>query len=812
MSVFETTTVDGEEYVEHSLLVDEFVEARSYQVMLAERALEESSLVALPTGTGKTIVSLLVTAERLLETRGTTVFLAPTKPLAEQQYEFYQEALDIADEQTVLLTSDTHRPDDRVEIWEDGRSVIFATPQIVENDMISNRVNLDEITYVTFDECHNATGDYAYTFIAEKYWKGAENPLVTGLSASPGSNEDEILNICKNLGITNVEVLTEDDDELQEYIHEVDKEAVKIDLDDDLLEIQELLQERLKEILREVKDAGYINTASKSVSNGQLRKAQGKIQKGIDKNESEAYKCMSLIAEALKLQEALSRAISQGADGFLQYMETVKDEAKSSGGSKASSRLVSAPQVKDAIRIAEEYDSVHPKKSMLRAISIDTLVDDGQILVFTGNRDTAEELTEFYNDHDKINAHKFVGQKNTDTSTGMTQAEQKEVIEEFSAGEYDVLVATSIAEEGLDIPEVDLVVFFEPVGNPLQTIQRAGRTGRQTAGAVRILVSRKTQEEGIYYASKHKEDSMETDMDKLAQMQDELNAELSENQEYLEEHGRTKAEVEDDTEEQESSSGVTTLDDFDETGDSESSDDESNGEDTESSPVSVTDEDLVEVVFDSRELSSSVVKTLSKDDSVSIREETLEVGDYIVSNSCAVERKSIDDFLDTLTGGDRSLFEQVRDLVNAYPNSIVLIEGDVEKLYSKRDIHPNAIRAALTSVMLDYGASVVHTPDEHHTARMIAQLAKREQEEKDTVVDPHGSKQATTLTEQQEYIVSSFQFIGPITAQKLLEHFESILAIMNAEEDELQEVENVGPEKATQLYDTVRAEYPSADE
>lgn len=810
MSAFEIIESDGDEYVSHSLLADEFVEARDYQVDLSERALQSSSLVALPTGTGKTIVSLLVTAERLLETKGMTLFLAPTKPLAEQQYEFYSQALDIAEEEMVLLTSDTHRPVDRVEVWEEERSVVFATPQIVENDIISDRVNLDAITYITFDECHRATGDYAYTFIAEKYWMDASNPLVTGLSASPGSDKDSILQICRNLGLTNVEVLTEDDDSLKEYIHTVDTDVVKIDMDDEILEMRSLLQDYFKTILKEVKDAGYINTASKTTSNKKLRQAQGRISSAIDKGKSDAYKCMSLIAEAMKLQQAIKVLDTQGVGSFTSYMDGVMEEANSSDGSKASARLASNPKVREAVDLAESYDSVHPKKSMLRALAIDSLTSGGQVLLFTEYRDTAEDLTDFFNSHDNISAHKFVGQSNKANSSGMTQKEQKQVVEEFRDGTYDILIATSIAEEGLDIPEVDLVVFYEPVASPLRKIQRAGRTGRQMAGEVKILVGKGTMDEGMYYASKNKEDSMETDMRNLAEMADEINAELAENQEYLQEHGETIPEEDEsggETDDGETED-MTTLADFEDETESEESTEEEEVVET----VEVeSDDDTLETVFDSRELSSNVAKKLSKDSEVSIREETLEVGDYIVSDRCAIERKEIDDFLDTLTGGDRSLFEQIGDMVSAYPKSILLIEGNVEELYASRNIHPNAIRGALSSVVLDYGVSVIHTSDEHHTAQMIKQFASREQEDSETVVDPHGSKQTATLMEQQEYIVSSFKFIGPITAQKLLEHFGTILDIITADQEALQDVENVGPEKAKKMYETVRAEYAQSE-
>lgn len=801
MNVFETVTSEtGDEYISHSLLTDEFVDARTYQIELAEQALAESSLVALPTGTGKTIVSLLVTAERLKQTRETTVFLAPTKPLVEQQYEFYVEALDISESEMLLLTSDTHSPAEREDVWAEKPSVIFATPQIVENDIVSERANLAEISYVTFDECHRASGDYAYTYIAEKYWMDSENPLVTGLSASPGSDEDDILQVCKNLGITNVEVRTEDDSGLSEYVHTVETDVKKIEMDDEILEMREYIQDRFTTVLSEVKEMGYINTAAKNTSNGKLRKAQGEISAAMKKGESDAYKAMSLIAEAMKIQQSLRVLDSQGVSPFLSYIQTVREDAQDSDGSKASARMISNNNIQKAISIGESYNKLHPKKSVLQALAIEKIASGGQVLIFTEYRDTAEDLTKFFNDFDKINAHKFVGQQNKTNSSGMTQKQQKQTISEFSDGVYDILVATSIGEEGLDIPEVDLVVFFEPVSSPLRKIQRAGRTGRQTTGEVKILVGKGTIDETLYYIAKNKEDSMETDMKALADIQTDINTQLAENQTHLKEYGETKQQTEENTETE--SKAEVTLSDFEEQTPDEIDSQVSNN-------VTIdTDEDTTQIIFDSREQGSGVTKALSKKSNLSLSEEQLEVGDYIISDSTAVERKSIADFLDTITSGDRSVFEQIGDIISNYETGIILLEGEnVNDLYTSRNIAPNAIRGLLSSLAIDYGVSIIHTVDESDTADMLVQMAKREQTDTDSEVNAHGSKKGKTLIEQQEYIVSSFKSIGPVTAQNLLKEFGSVHDIITAEKSELKSVKNIGEKTADAIYNIVRAEY-----
>ena len=194
--------------IDRPLVTPEFLERREYQLQLAERALSAHSLICLPTGLGKTTVSLLVTAARLHDAGGKALLLAPTKPLVAQHADFYREALELSDDEVIVFTGEV-RPEDRADRWADAR-VVLATPQVVENDLVGNRISLDSVTHCAFDECHRATGEYAYNYIAERYHADADDPLVTGMSASPGDDEEAILDVCRNLGIDNVEVMTEE--------------------------------------------------------------------------------------------------------------------------------------------------------------------------------------------------------------------------------------------------------------------------------------------------------------------------------------------------------------------------------------------------------------------------------------------------------------------------------------------------------------------------------------------------------------------------------------------------------------------------
>ena len=86
---------------------------------------------------------------------------------------------------------------------------------------------------------------------------------------------------------------------------------------------------------------------------------------------------------------------------------------------------------------------------------------------------------------DGVKPHEFIGQATKSATSdaeavkGLNQQRQQEVLAQFNRGEYNVLVATSIAEEGLDIAEVDLIIFFDIVSSPVRMVQRMGRTGRR---------------------------------------------------------------------------------------------------------------------------------------------------------------------------------------------------------------------------------------------------------------------------------------------------------------------------------------------
>ncbi|WP_336362440.1 DEAD/DEAH box helicase [Halalkalicoccus salilacus] len=788
-------------HVDHPLLEPRFIERRLYQLQLAGSAKDAHTLVCLPTGLGKTTVSLLVTAQRLDALGGKSLFLAPTKPLVEQHAEFYREALSIPDDEIVVFTGEV-RPDDRAALWDDSR-IVIATPQVVENDLVGGRISLSDVTHLTFDECHRATGDYSYVYIAERYHQDADDPLVTGMSASPGGDEEAILEVCENLGITEVEVMTEEDADVDEYTHDTDVEWNRITVPDEIIEIRNALNEVVKDRLEKLKELGVIDSARVDVSRKELFGVRSELQKLIQNDQSEGYQGMSIHAEVMKLKHAVEVVESQGVESLEAYFERLRNEARSSGASKASQRLVSEPKVREAMRRAEAYDDLHPKLSETRRLAIETLVDGGQrVIVFTEFRDTAETLTEFLSEH--VDARRFVGQGDKEGSSGMTQKQQKEVLDAFRAGEFEVLVSTSVAEEGLDVPEVDLVLFYEPVPTAIRSIQRKGRTGRQTEGRVVVLLAEDTRDEAYFWISRRREKEMESELRKLKGVASEVEEQLDPSQRQLGDFDAA-ADGDEELEHGLGSFGSAGSDDANEeaTNADESVEPDERGEGTVARAE--PSEDGIEIVADQRELDSTIARDLSTREEVGVRLETLEVGDYVLSDRVAVERKSVADFLDTLVGGDRSVFDQVGDMARHYDRPVVIVEG--ERLYEERNVHPNAIRGALASLAIDFGASVLRTQDENDTAELLAVIAGREQRTADREVQVHGRKSSKTLAEQQEYVVGAIADIGPVTARSLLEHFGSVESTLTASEDDLLDVAGVGEVTASRIREVVASTY-----
>ena len=728
------------------------ISPRLYQETIFSSCVGKNCLVVLPTGLGKTIVALMLAAQRLKNfPNSKVVFLAPTKPLVEQHLRTFVQYLDLKEEELVLFTGHV-KPEKRGILWNNSR-VIFSTPQGMENDLMSGRISLEKVSLLIFDEAHRATGDYAYSFIAKQYDKYARYPRILALTASPGSDLEHINEVCENLYIEDVELRTDDAPDVKPYVQDVDLQWIKVDFPQEFKRVKEFLDDSFKSKLLEIKQNGFIESID-VIGKMQLLRMQAHLRSELSSGDHsfEVLKSISLVAEAMKVQHAIELLETQGITPLYAYFQRIYDDSKTSK-IKAVKNLANDINFKSAFILTRnlfESHTEHPKIGKLKEmvaneVGIDRAV---KIIIFTQYRDSGKKIEEELNSIEDVSAKLFVGQMKK-RGTGITQKQQKEILDEFRRGEFNCLVATSVAEEGLDIPKVDLVMFYEPIPSGIRTIQRRGRTGRQGKGRVSILMTKGTRDEGYRWSAHHKEARMYRELKNLK------NSFRLVEKKY---EGLKKF---------------------------------------------IAPELNLSIIVDFREKGSPVIKKLI-DMGVRVKIESLEAADYIVSSRTGIEFKTVADFVDSIIDG--RLLNQLKKLKRSFERPIIIIEGE-EDIYSQRNIHPNAIRGMIATITVSYGIPLIYTKNSKETAALLGVISKRENDSSFHDFNAHPSKKLMKLKELQEYVVSSLPGVGGGLAKPLLAKFGSVRGVINSSVEDMKKIDKIGDKKAKEIQRVLDENY-----
>jgi ERCC4-type nuclease len=187
------------------------------------------------------------------------------------------------------------------------------------------------------------------------------------------------------------------------------------------------------------------------------------------------------------------------------------------------------------------------------------------------------------------------------------------------------------------------------------------------------------------------------------------------------------------------------------------------------------------IIVDSREASTAtkIVKGL-RERGVNIKIEILEKGDYVLSDVCAVERKTVQDFVYTLTR--RYLFEQLFHLKEVYPKSLILLEGYLPIIYKYSRIQPTSVWGAMFNLAKN-GIAIVNTTSYKETIDFLYVAARQEQIVEKRVPVIHPIKKCETLADAQVYFVASLPNIGREKAIAILKSYKTPLnALMNVDE------------------------------
>lgn len=204
------------------------------------------------------------------------------------------------------------------------------------------------------------------------------------------------------------------------------------------------------------------------------------------------------------------------------------------------------------------------------------------------------------------------------------------------------------------------------------------------------------------------------------------------------------------------------------------------------------------ILCDYRE--SEVNEILKKFNGVTVNESSLDIGDFICSKNVAIERKRHEDFLNSIIDG--RIFEQARQLNENFKVPILIVEG-----YSTPRISENALKAAIASLLVDFGLSIINTKNPQDTATTIYWIAKKEQEEKKREVFFKVGRKPKEIKAIQEEIVASLPGVGRVLSKRLLEHFKTLKNIFNASEEELKKVKGLGESTAKKIRKILTLEY-----
>ena len=766
-------------HVVHAFLKDG-VEARGYQLRSLERILSFSSLMVMPTGFGKTAVEWMAMAEFLRKGAEKIVLIAPTTGLVDQQMTMARDRLNLADDRIVAYTGDTG-PGKRKALW-DRATVVMATPQVIRNDAMNGVIDLASVTLLILDEAHHATGNHAYAQVGNMYQRANSSGRVLAATASPGSTLRNINEVRTNLNAHNLDLCKRNEPLLSAYDVDMKIHTHHLDLPETLLTLLAPLQTHFNDEVAHLQRQGFMPTKA-YIGTNDIERAQQSASRAIQQRDVRGYDAARRVADLRRIHILMNLMQTQGTNVAQAFLNRAEEEGRNG---RKTNRMLALPVVHQLRLALNDTDELHPKSPLVARLVEEELTakPQGKVLIFTEYRDSVERLVHLLNQTEIVEADAFIGQSSRGSQKGMTQKQQLAQLNRFRSGEINVLVATSVGEEGLDVPAADLVVLYEPVPSAVRAIQRRGRTARQRAGSVHVLIAKNTRDAYVHKASERQEENMHRLMEKLVR-QKQLNEAYD-----VDEHALGAFEVQTETElvpakaylEAEielNPPAEVVMDNSIEKMKAEQVRNDTVAEPLrpdqlrhrEQSSLFAFVEDLgaeamrttpqaIEAVLNAADraiVDLSDVKGCGKTVIIDHREgrstlpgylqglgfETrltqLPYGDVRLSERVLIERKTARDLLESIKSG--RLLHQCRSLRASAHRPLLLVETGSEGGYS---IHPNAVLGALAHITLELGIPVMMVKGPLEAAHFIAVAAKREHDALDRL---HGLLNADQRTE-----------------------------------------------------------------
>ncbi|KNC96281.1 uncharacterized protein SPPG_08433 [Spizellomyces punctatus DAOM BR117] len=507
------------------------VPVRDYQFNIVSRCLHVNTLVSLPTGLGKTFIAAVVMFNFFRWfPDGKIIFMAPTKPLVAQQIEACYKITGIPQDATEELTGTTS-PDARRLSWIHKR-VFFLTPQVMQNDLNRGTCPSQNVVLLVVDEAHRATGNHAYCEVVRELRLRNQRFRILALTATPGSDTKTVQQVVGNMLIARIEIRTEDSLDIKPFIFQRALELVTVPLSDAITSLQTTLNKVTQVFINRLcKAKAFYRNDPQNVGRYELLLARDRWRQELRNQQGtqgvmtpgRAASLEGDFGVAMTLAAAMQFLVVHGIRTCYSHLHSYVEEAQKSGARISRSRAELLKN-RDFLGLMSRIKqlmgsptfSSHPKLDRLVSLVVQhfvehaeetqRLTEDGRstecretrVMVFSQFRESVEEIKAALEQHKPmIRVMSFVGQSagGKGTKKGFSQKEQLRVLSEFQKGNYNVLVATSIGEEGLDIGEVDLILCYDVQNSPIRMLQRMGRTGRKRQGKVILLLTEGKEED-----------------------------------------------------------------------------------------------------------------------------------------------------------------------------------------------------------------------------------------------------------------------------------------------------------------------------
>ncbi|NWW95158.1 DDX58 helicase, partial [Rhynochetos jubatus] len=539
-----------------SPLVYEPKKARSYQIELAQPAISgKNTLICAPTGSGKTFVALLICEHHFQNVpagqKAKVVFLATKVPVYEQQKTVFKQHFERSGYSVQGISGETVGNVSVEKVIQDS-DIIVLTPQILVNSIEEGILSsLSIFTLMIFDECHNTTGNHPYNVLMARYLEQKfdssvnQLPQIVGLTASVGVGNakstretiEHICTLCSYLDIQAISTVRENKEDLQRFGNKPETHVrwVKMRAQNHFADIISGLMSQTEALMRKIYSVDTISQINKNDFGTQkyehwivaTQKKCRLLQLADKEKESSICRDLFICTEHLrKFNDALIISEDARLEDALAYLTEFFTNVKNGPYTELEKQLTAKFQEKEAelTALSKDESNENPKLEELACILDEAYRYNPQThtLLFAKTRALVAALKKWIEanallSHIKPDVLMATPQRvfltQTPGAVGMTLPMQKGVLDAFRTHESRLLIATSVADEGIDISECNLVVLYEYFGNVTKMIQVRGR-GRARDSKC-ILVTNKTEVVENEKHNRYKEEMMNEAIEKL---------------------------------------------------------------------------------------------------------------------------------------------------------------------------------------------------------------------------------------------------------------------------------------------------------